>query len=246
MNPLAKVAVAFIVTMGLMFTLNPVVISVVFGLEITVLLVLRRRTKRSPWRLVRVLIVAAMVATLSNLFYSQPYGTTYFVLAPIHVTSGGLFDGVVIALRLFCIALPGVLLLASVETTSLADALEQNAHVSYRFTYGSLGAMRLLQQVRHEWHMVLLVRRARGVASNGNPLASVALWIQSLGAVFALSLRRAETLSVAMEARGFGISGLTRTRSRVSTWRVSDTTIVLVTAFTMTGLLIMGNTIFHG
>ena len=60
------------------------------------------------------------------------------------VTTGVLLTALGLVLRMFAVALPGVIVFATTDPTDLADALIQNAKAPARFAIGALAAFRLV------------------------------------------------------------------------------------------------------
>ncbi|MDQ1677746.1 MAG: energy-coupling factor transport system permease protein [Actinomycetota bacterium] len=108
-----------------------------------------------------------------------------------------------LSLRVLAMALPGVLALASVDPTELADALVQHLHAPARFAYGTLAAIRMLPLLAAEWQTIGLARRARGIDAGWNPVAAVRLFGGRVFGLLVGAIRRATRLAVAMDARGF-------------------------------------------
>ena len=98
---------------------------------------------------------------------------------------------------------PACIVFATTDPTDLADALVQNAKAPARFAIGALAAFRLVPLLGHEWQMLSLARRARGVDAGRNPVAQVRLFASTAFALLVGAIRRGTRLAVAMDARGF-------------------------------------------
>jgi energy-coupling factor transport system permease protein len=146
-------------------------------------------------------------------------------------------------LRLFAVAVPGVLVFATTDPTDLADALVQNAKAPARFALGALAAFRLLPLLGAEWQMLTLARRARGIDAGRNPVAVLRLFVSTAFALLVGALRRGGRLAVAMDARGFD-SGVPRTYARRQVFRRADA--VLVAGAAVLSVLTLGTTIALG
>jgi energy-coupling factor transport system permease protein len=119
------------------------------------------------------------------------------------VTDESLRGGIAAALRLLGISLSGVLVVATIDPTDLADALVQHAHASPRFVIATLAAWRLAPIFGQQWWILGLARRARGLESERGAARIKAF----PGRTFALligAIRRGTELALAMDARGFG------------------------------------------
>jgi energy-coupling factor transport system permease protein len=113
--------------------------------------------------------------------------------------------------RVLAVALPSVVLFATVDPTDLADGLGQVLHLPARFVMGGLAGLRMVGLFLDDWRALELARRARGVADRGR----VRRFLGMAFALLVLSLRRGSKLATAMEARGFGAPG-ERTWARAS------------------------------
>jgi energy-coupling factor transport system permease protein len=225
-NPVAKLAAALVFTLPLMVTLDPLTPALALGIELAALpflglgyLMLARRA----WPLV---LAAFGVLVTMVLFAASRTGTLLLSLGPLDVTSGVLITALGLALRIFAIALPGVLVFATTDPTDLADALVQNAKAPARFAIGALAAFRLVPLLGQEWQMLTLARRARGIDADHNPAAMLRLFGSTAFALLVGALRRGGRLAVAMDARGFD-SGLPRTNARQQIFGRADAALVI-------------------
>ena len=134
--------------------------------------------------------------------------------------------GLAAALRVLAVGLPGLLLLASVDPTDLADALIQQARVPARPALGALAALRLLPLLQEEWRMLGLAQRARGRSGGGNPVGAAQLALARVFGLLVATVRRASQLATAMDARGFD-AGVPRTSARRSRVRPGDVLVLV-------------------
>lgn len=129
--------------------------------------------------------------------------------------------GVVTAVRLLAIALPGLVAFMAVEPVSLVDALVQYLHIPARFGYGGLAAMRLLPTLTDDLQLRRLALRARGATPTGI-VGHVRSTHTLLVGLLVTAIRRATRLATALDARGFDT--LRRATARPSRWTRIDTT----------------------
>ena len=215
-NPVAKLAAAAIVMVGLLVTLDPVTPAVLLAIELTAVAATGVRWStlaRRTWPL----LVGVAGVTVANL-----------------LIVGSASSAVAVSLRLLGIALPGILVLASTDPMDLADALVQRLHVSPRFAYGALAALRLLPQLAADWHQIARARRARGLEPGWSPVARVRLGFSQVFAVLVAAIRRGVRLATAMEARGFD-AGVRRTVARPQPMRRADWALI-AGAFAVVGV----------
>ncbi len=209
-NPVAKIAGLAVLTGCLLLTLDWVSATVAVAGEL-VLFVAAGLRGRTLWRRTLPVWVAAPLAGLTMTLYGRASGASYFQLGFVHVTEGSVAIGVATLLRLLAIALPAVVLFATMDPTDLADGLAQRVRLPSRFVLGALAGLRLVGLFVADWHSLELARRARGVADTGRIRRLLG---QSL-ALLVLAVRRGTKLATAMEARGFDSPG-ERTWARTS------------------------------
>jgi energy-coupling factor transport system permease protein len=116
--------------------------------------------------------------------------------------SGDVSGGIAIALRLVGIAIAGIVAVASIDPTDLADALVEHLHTPRRFTVGALAAFRLMPLFADEWQTIALARRARGLES-----ARLFAFFPMTRSLLVAAIRRATRLAIAMDGRGFADRG---------------------------------------
>ncbi|WP_258370236.1 MULTISPECIES: energy-coupling factor transporter transmembrane protein EcfT [unclassified Curtobacterium] len=197
--PVASLLGGVALAVCLVTTLDVVSAAVALGLELVLLPIVRVPVRSLLLRAAPVL-VAAPVAGVSIALYGRASGRTWFDLGFAHVTDGSLVLAIATVLRLLAIGLPAVALFARVDPTDLADGLAQVLHLPARFVLGALAAVRMTTLMREDWRQLAMARRARGIADRGRVRRGASMAF----ALLVLALRRATTLAVAMESRGFG------------------------------------------
>jgi energy-coupling factor transport system permease protein len=235
-NPVAKLGAALLFTLPLLATLDPLTPALGLAVELAVLPLFGVRPgvlARRAWPLV--VSVAGIVITLI-LFAGERSGTRLVELGPFDITTGVLMSALALGLRVFAVALPGIIVLATTDPTDLADALVQNTRAPARFAIGTLAAFRLVPLLGQEWQMLSYARRARGVDAGRNPAARVRLFASTAFALLVGAIRRGTRLAVAMDARGFD-SGTPRTVARRQEFGAADTAL-LVAAVTLSAAIL--------
>jgi energy-coupling factor transport system permease protein len=224
-NPVAKLAAALIFSFTLVATLDPVAPAIALGVELALLPLFGvgyRALARRAWPL---LLAAFGIVVTLVLFAADRDGTTLLAAGPVVVTTGVLLTALGLILRLFAVALPGVIVFATTDPTDLADALIQNARAPARFAIGALAAFRLVPLLGREWQMISMARRARGVDAGRNPVARLRLFASTAFALLVGAIRRGTRLAVAMDARGFD-AGTPRTHARRQRFTGADGALV--------------------
>ena len=197
-NPVAKIAALVPLTVCLLLSLDWLSATVGLVGEVALFLAAGLRSRRL-WLRAAPLLVAAPLAGVSMVLYGQAAGETYLRLGFVHVTEGSLAIGLATTARVLAVALPAVLLFATIDPTDLADGLAQRLRLPSRFVLGALAGLRLVGLFVHDWRSLELARRARGVADTGRLRRVLG---QAL-ALLVLAVRRGTKLATAMEARGF-------------------------------------------
>jgi energy-coupling factor transport system permease protein len=220
-NPVAKLGAALLFTLPLIATVDPLTPALALLVELAVLPLFGLRYTTVGRRSLPLLAAAAGILVTMVLFAAERTGPLLVDLGPFDITTGVLMSALGLILRIFAVALPGVIVFATTDPTDLADALVQNAKAPPRFAIGALAAFRLLPLLGTEWQLLTLARRARGVDAGGNPVAKVRLFGATAFALLVGALRRGGRLAVAMDARGFD-SGHPRTYARRQSFTRAD------------------------
>jgi len=243
-NPVAKLGASAVISVALVLSIDWVSASVALSMEF----VLFAFAGLSWSRFVRrtaVVWVAAPLGAFTILLYGRGSGQTYFEFLFINITDGSIELAIATLLRILAIALPAVVLFATVDPTEFADGLVQVLHLPARFVVGALAGLRLVGLFLEDWKSLELARRARGIADSGK----LRRFLGQAFALLVLSIRRGSKLATAMEARGFG-SPERRTGARESRLRGPDAVLILlgvtIAALAVTVSVITGHWNFIG
>ncbi|GLZ01351.1 energy-coupling factor transporter transmembrane component T [Actinoplanes sp. NBRC 103695] len=224
-NPVAKLAAALIFALPLVSTLDPLTPALGLAIELALLPLFGVRYGELARRAWPLLLAAGGILVTMVLFAADRTGTVLVDAGPIEITTGVLLGALGLVLRVFAVALPGIIVFATTDPTDLADALVQNAKAPPRFAIGALAAFRLLPLLGLQWQALTLARRARGLDAGRNPVAKLRLFASTAFALLVGALRRGGRLATAMDARGFD-AGTPRTYARRQIFRPADWTLV--------------------
>jgi len=201
-QPVASLLGVLALGVCLVLSLDVVSAAVALVLEVLLLPLLRIPPRTLVLRTAPVLVAVPLTA-LSIALYGRPSGRSWFDLGFAHVTDGSLELALATALRVLAVGLPAVALFVRVDPTDLADGLAQLLRLPARFVLGALAAIRMMTLLGDDWRQLSMARRARGVADTGRLRRGASMAF----ALLVLALRRATTLAVAMESRGFSAPG---------------------------------------
>ena len=163
-----------------------------------------------------VLGLAAVFLLMNNLFvylFSPEYGvelygsrTVLFTIAgPYSITLQQLFYHFNMTLKVICVVPVALLFIACTDPSEFAASLA-GIGVSYRIGYSVSLALRYIPDVQREYHNISQAQQARGIDLSGKDKFSTRLKnsVAILLPLILSSLSRIETVSNAMELRGFG------------------------------------------
>lgn len=239
-HPLPKIAAALLLMLALFLTVDVVTSGIVLAglIAATPLTGLPRRPLLR--RIAPLAVAAVGIALFNTVLAPAPAGETLLVLGPVRVTDQSLLGGIAAALRLVAIALSGVLVLATIDPTDLADALVEHLHAPPRFVLGALAAWRLAPIFGQQWWILGLARRARGLETDSDLVTGIRAFPGRTFGLLVGAIRRGTELALAMDARGFGrrpCRTLARPRRiRAADWAVLVAAFALAAAATATSL----------
>lgn len=220
-SPVVKLAVALVWLAGLAVTMRLLPPLILAGVALGAGVILGRIPGRSFARALAPLWIAAIGIGLSNTLFAasnnDPAAAELVRLGPIRIAVDAAVSGLALAFRVLAIASVGAVFTLTTDSTRLADALVQQAHVSPRFAYGALAAYQAIPRFGEDLATLRQARRVRGLRGGWHPGLLVG--------VLVLAIRHADRMALAMDARAFG-SG-PRTFYRPIRWGVLD---ALVTA----------------
>lgn len=163
-----------------------------------------------------VLGLAAVFLLMNNLFvylFSPQYGvglyeskTVLFTIAgPYTVTLQQLFYHLNMSLKVICVVPVALLFIACTDPSEFAASLA-GIGISYRVGYSVSLALRYIPDVQREYHHISQAQQARGIDLSGKDKFFTRLKnsVAILLPLILSSLSRIETISNAMELRGFG------------------------------------------
>lgn len=205
-NPSLKLAVSLALFFLVLFTHNP---SVMVNASAGALLVLFACSGHPASRLALFVLPALLLlvsSATSMIFYGKGE-TVWWDWGIVHVTRESFFRGLQVGLKSLCFAFVGLLFALTTRPVLLFYSLMQQCKVPPKYAYSFMAAMRLLpimvgefQTLRHAL-AVRGVGRQRGLGGAYRKMKAYAV------PLLAQSIRRAQRIAVAMEAKRFAGNG---------------------------------------
>lgn len=209
-NPVFQLIGLALMTLPMFVTVDWLSASVALALE-AALLPLAGLGPLALLRRLWPLLIAAPMAAVSMMLYAKPLGDVYFSFGPAIITQNSIELSLAISLRVLAIGIPSIVILTGARPTEMADALTQVARFPARQVFATLAGVRLSALMLQDWQALHQARRSRG----GSSRSRFTNFFRGIFALFTFALRRAGTLAVTMEARGFG-SPIARSYARDS------------------------------
>jgi energy-coupling factor transport system permease protein len=205
-SPVARLVAGSSWLVAAIGTLDPVVpLRLILAAIVALVLWSGLPLRRVPGRLAPIGL-AILSLTAFSILLSSANGdrslAAVIELGPVRVTWPAITAGCAIGLRVVVIALTTLLVFGPSDPTAMADSLAQQWHVPDRFAYGTLAALRIAPFMAADWGTIAAARRLRGLAPSG-PIARARDWAARLVVILVSSIRRAERMALAMDARGF-------------------------------------------
>ncbi len=170
---------------------------------------------RIPWRKLRewwqqMALLALLILILQPLF--RPSGEVLLTWGILRLTTGGLYDGAVIALRMLSLAFTLALLLFTTTQPNLVRAFVRLG-LPYAWGMAISLTLRFVPAIYALFVAVREAQAARGWQPEGSLIRRARGYLPVLVAVIIGTLRLSDQLTLALAARGFGGT------SRRTVWR---------------------------
>ncbi|NNU84145.1 energy-coupling factor transporter transmembrane protein EcfT [Geobacillus sp. BMUD] len=143
------------------------------------------------------------VSTASSMMMFGEGTTTWFRWGLIHITAESFWRGVHIGVRALALGLLGLIFSLTTRPVHLFYSLMQQLKLKPKYAYSFLAAVRLLPMMLEEFQTVRYALTVRGVPNKGG-LGKIKRYAVPL---LSQSIRRAQRIAVAMEAKRFSGDG---------------------------------------
>ncbi|WP_121514590.1 MULTISPECIES: energy-coupling factor transporter transmembrane protein EcfT [unclassified Petrotoga] len=231
LDPRGKLLGLFVLA-GFAFSINSFYDVLIMSSYTLVLMLLSKLSLKYYMKSLKSIWFIVIFAFIIQLFTIG--GNTLFSIGFIRITDTGLFNAAIITFRiLFAVLLSSVLTLTT-SPTSLAHALEDVLRwffVPKRFAHEismvMTIAIRFIPVIANEADRIMKAQLSRGANFDDRKFSGrIRGAISIIIPLLVSALRRAEDLSIAMEARGYnGWEG--RTRFKQFNWKIKDTVFLI-------------------
>lgn len=168
---------------------------------------------RVPWRIllrgIRGLAFLFVVTVIAHAFFTA--GEIIIRLGMISITTQGVINGIMMSVRLLIVVVATSLLTLTTSPARLIESMEHLMSPLGRvgFPAHELAMMmsislRFIPTMAVEAEKLIKAQNARGAHFDaGNPMRRAQSWLSVLIPLFIMTMRRADELAMAMEARGY-------------------------------------------
>lgn len=192
-----------------------------------------------PWP--RLLVYASpfvlvFISTSTGMIMFGKGETTWFQWGLIHITEESFYRGLHLGFRSLSMAAAGLLFGLTTKPVRLFYSLMQQWRLPPKYAYSFLAAMRMIPILLDEFQTLRYAIRIRGTRQRGSRWNVYGILKRYAIPLLAQSIRRAQRMAVAMEAKGFKEGG-SRTfyvqigYSQADVWFVGYFIIMLTAAY---------------
>ncbi|MBR2683986.1 MAG: energy-coupling factor transporter transmembrane protein EcfT [Atopobiaceae bacterium] len=244
MDPRAKIACVLAIMVSVFFIHTPQQLALSWAVALGLVL-LSRVPVTKVLRSMRPVVTMLMLLAVCNLLLVRS-GETLFSLGPLTITSGGVWAAVLYSLRLVGAVTSAVLLLITTTPTQLTDAFDACLAPLARFGLPAHELamvfslmLRFIPTLANEASAIIDAQTARGGGlAGGSPIKRVRSIVPVVVALLASSLRHANDLSRALDARGYE-GGAARSHWRPLHMELRDWAALALTAVYFAVLVLM-------
>ncbi|TEU12502.1 MAG: energy-coupling factor transporter transmembrane protein EcfT [Anaerolineales bacterium] len=163
------------------------------------------------------LLVSGFVFVFQVLF--RPGGQVLFTVFPsswlvvggwLPVTEGGVLYGIVMSLRMLCIASAFPVILSTTQPRDIVMAMVDTLHVPFDYAFMFTAALRFMPVVMSEVSTISQAQRSRAYAVEGwNPIRKLQAFAPIAMPIVFIAIEKADRLGLCMDLRGYGSEGRT-------------------------------------
>ena len=202
MNPVAKLAAAFVLVIACFVTSNLALLAAIIVLD-ALLAVQCRMVPQTLGLAKAVAVFSILLAVIALLF--TPQGD---VLAPLpwgYIGTESVLAAVLIVVRLVACAVPLFLVFYVTKMTDMANALVKVLHVPYKYAFTFMSTVHFIPVFMNDMAGIMEAQTARGVEFDGGVVKRVRLMIPLCVPLLVSSVRKTNSAAIAAEVRGFNL-----------------------------------------
>ena len=211
MNPVAKLAAAFLLVIACFATSNFILLAVVIALDA----VMAVQCKMVPQTIGLAKAVAAfsvVLALIALLF--TPQGDVLVSLPWGYIGTASVLNAVLIVVRLIACAVPLFLVFYVTKLTDMANALVKVLHVPYKYAFTFMSTVHFIPVFMNDMAGIMEAQTARGVEyDTKNPIKKLKLMLPLCVPLLISSVGKTDATALAAEQRGFYL------RTRASSYK---------------------------
>jgi len=198
MNPVAKLAAAFLLVIACFATSNLVLLALVVVLDA----VLAVQCKMVPQTLglAKAVALFSLVLALVALLFT-PQGDVLAQLPWGYIGTESVAAAVLVVVRLVACAVP----LYMTKLTDMANALVKVLHVPYKYAFTFMSTVHFIPVFMNDMAGIMEAQTARGVEFDGGVLKKVRLMMPLCVPLLVSSVRKTNSAAIAAEVRGFDL-----------------------------------------
>lgn len=200
-NPGLKLVMFFLLFVVVIVIHNP---NIMLNVACAILLLLV--WSGHPWK--RLLLYASpfilvFISTSAGMMLFGKGVTTWWAWGLIHVTEESFYRGMHLGFRALCMAAAGLLFGLTTRPVNLFYSLMQQWKLPPKYAYSFLAAMRMIPIMLEEFQTLRHAHRIRGSHQHVSKWNMYATLRKFAIPLLAQSIRRAQRIAIAMEAKGF-------------------------------------------
>lgn len=202
MNPVAKLAAAFLLVIACFATSNLALLALVIVLDAA----LAAHCKMVPQTLglVKAVALFSLVLALIALLFT-PQGDALVQLPWGYIGTGSVVAAVLIVVRLVACAVPLFLVFYVTKLTDMANALVKVLHVPYKYAFTFMSTVHFIPVFMNDMSGIMEAQTARGVEFDGGIAKKIRLMMPLCVPLLVSSVRKTNSAAIAAEVRGFNL-----------------------------------------
>ncbi len=202
MNPVSKLAAAFLLVIACFVTGNFVLLAAVIVLD-ALLAVQCKMVPQTLGLAKAVALFSVLLAVIALLF--TPKGEVLLALPWGYIGTESVLAAVLIVVRLVACAVPLFLVFYVTKMTDMANALVKVLHVPYKYAFTFMSTVHFIPVFMNDMAGIMEAQTARGVEFDGGVAKRVRLMIPLCVPLLVSSVRKTNSAAIAAEVRGFNL-----------------------------------------